>query len=263
MAEINLIIMLKYLLSLVFLFPLKDDRGRFRSFPYMTVGLIVLNVLVLATLFLVLQVGEVDEAVAETFLRMLLLPVDILEGRGVGALSMITAAFLHGGVWHLIGNMLYLFFFGRKLEDVLGPTKFGLFYLLCVFVSGTVSVIGWSQLPVTQGRVPSLGASGAIMGIVGAYLFLYHGERIRTLVVLGILPIPFTMRMPAWVFILYTVFGDILNGLLEQELQAIGFAYAAVDMFAHLGGVIAGLTCLYFYLPAEIVHYRRQIGEEV
>ena len=101
------------------------------------------------------------------------------------------------------------------------------------------------------------------MGIVGAYLFLYHGDRIRTLVVLGILPIPFTMRMPAWVFILYTVIGDILNGLLEQELQAIGFAYAAVDMFAHLGGVIAGLTCLYFYLPAEIVHYRRQIGEEV
>jgi membrane associated rhomboid family serine protease len=130
-----------------------------------------------------------------------------------------------------------------------------------VFVAGTASVVGWSQLPVTQGKIPSLGASGAIMGVVGAYLFLYHEERIRTLVMIGILPIPWAVRLPAWVFIVYSVVGDILNGFLEQELQAIGIAYAAVDMFAHMGGVIAGLACLYLFLPAEILHYRRQLDE--
>jgi membrane associated rhomboid family serine protease len=131
-----------------------------------------------------------------------------------------------------------------------------------VFVSGVGSVVGEAALPATQGMIPSLGASGAVMGVVAAYLFLYPTQHIRTLPLIGIIPIPFLPRMPAWVFILYTVAHDLVGALLEQEVQAYGYS-TFIGWFAHLGGLIAGLTCLYLYLPAEIIHYRRQIGEDV
>lgn len=254
-----LFLMLDYLLSLVFLLPIKDDRGRYQSFPYMTVGLVLLNTAVHAFVYYLLPqwIGD-DDAWESQMLQMMLVPDDVLKGEGLGALSMITAAFLHADWSHLIGNMLFLFFFGRKLEDVLGPAKFGLFYLVCVFVSGTGSVLGRAALPLTQGVIPGLGASGAVMGVVAAYLFLYHDQRIRTLVMLAIIPIPFTLRIPAWVFILYTVIRDILGGWLEQQFQAYGYLYSLVDSFAHLGGIIAGLTCLYFFLPSEMLYYRHR-----
>ena len=97
------------------------------------------------------------------------------------------------------------------------------------------------------------------MGIVAAYLFLYQEQRIRTLPMLfGLVPIPFALRMPAWVFILYTVGRDITRGWLEQQFQASGYIYSFVGSFAHLGGVIAGLTCLYFFLPRELLYYRHR-----
>jgi len=254
-----LFLVLDYLLSLVFLLPIKDERGRLRSFPYMTVGLVLINTAIHAFVFL----GPLEEEVwlkSGLMWRLMLTPADVLEGRGLGAVSVLTSAFLHASWSHLIGNMLILFFFARKLEDVLGPAKFGLFYLACVFVSGTASVVGRAALPITQGQRPGLGASGAVMGVVAGYLFLYHEQRIRTLVMIG-LPIPFLPRLPAWVFILYTVTRDILGGWLEQEFQAQGYFYSLVDSFAHLGGLIAGLTCLYFFLPAEMLYYRYNIDQ--
>ena len=99
------------------------------------------------------------------------------------------------------------------------------------------------------------------MGIVAAYLFLYHEQRILTLILLGIIPIP--LRMPAWIFILYTMTRDILGGWLEQEFQAYGYLYSLVDSFAHLGGIIAGLTCLFLFLPSGMLHYRHRSDREV
>jgi len=256
---ILLFIALSYLLSLVFLLPIKDDRGRYRSFPFMTAGLVLLNTAIYVFVYYLLPrwVGD-GEVWKNLMLRMMLVPDDVLKGEGLGALSMLTSAFLHANWSHLIGNMLFLSFFGRKLEDVLGAAKFGLFYLVCVFVSGTGSVLGRAALPLTQGVIPGLGASGAVMGVVAAYLFLYHDQRIRTLVMLTIIPIPFMIPIPAWVFILYTVVRDILGGWLEQEFQAHGYLYSMVDSFAHLGGVIAGLSCLYFFLPSEMLYYRHR-----
>jgi membrane associated rhomboid family serine protease len=264
-----------FLLSLVFLLPVKDDRGRHRSFPYMTVGIIVLNTLifVLVNIVLFLQIDD-PEVWLEQVKPFLLVPADVVEGKGLGALSVITSAFLHADLSHLVYNMLFLFFFGRKLEDVLGPTKFGLLYLACAFVSSLGSIVQeMLKLSVTQGTVPELGASGAIMGIVAAYLFLFPGQRIRTMpvlfwvVLLGIplpipLPIPVMIPMPAWVFILHSVLKDIAHGWLQTKAQEYGFVYSLTGSFAHLGGIIAGLTCLYFFLPAEILHYRHRVGEE-
>lgn len=260
-GTVDFLVWLLWLLSLVFLLPIKDDRGRFRSFPAMTIGIVSLNTLIHAFVYYVLPILIGEDAWFDLMMRLLLVPADILNGEGLGALSMITSAFLHGSWMHLIGNMLILFFFARRLEDVLGPLKFGVFYLTCVFVSSIGSVVAEAALPTTQGMVPSLGASGAVMGIVTAYLFLYPTQRIRTLPLIGIIPIPFLPRVPAWVFILYTIAHDIVGAFLEQEVQAYGYT-TLVGWFAHLGGVIAGLTCLYLYLPAEIIHYRRQVGEE-
>jgi membrane associated rhomboid family serine protease len=228
----------------------------------MTVGIVLLNTLIHVFVYYILPIVVGECVWFDIMTRLLLMPVDIINVQGLGALSMISSAFLHGSWMHLIGNMLILFFFARKLEDVLGPLKFGVFYLACVFVSSIGSVVGEVALPASQGMVPSLGASGAVMGVVAAYLFLYPTQRIRTLPLIGILPIPFLPRIPAWAFILYTVAHDLVGALLEQAAQAYGYT-TLVGWFAHLGGLIAGLTCLYLYLPAEIVHYRRQIGEEV
>lgn len=249
-------LILDFILSLVFLLPLKDDQGRYRSFPAMTIGLILVNTVVHVLVHYVLPLGE-EPLLSKGVQPMMLVPADVLDGKGLGALSMVTAAFLHANWSHLIGNMLILFFFARRLEDVLGPLKFGLFYLACVFVAGIGSVLGRAALPITQGMRPGLGASGAVMGVVAAYLFLYHEQRIRTLVMV-VLPIPFTLRMPAWVFILYTVTRDILGGWLEQEAQSLGTFYSLVDSFSHLGGVIAGLTCLLLFLPSETLYYRHR-----
>lgn len=246
------------LLSWVFLLPLKDDRGRYRSFPSMTVSLIVLNVAIYALVVFLLLFPEVTDAVVEVVLQLFLVPADILSGAGLGALTMITAAFLHADLPHLIGNMLFLFFFGRKLEDVLGPAKFGLLYLVCVFVAGIGSVVGRAALGSEEAAAVGLGASGAVMGIVAAYLFLYHDQRIRSLVMLAILPVPITLHMPAWVFILYTFLKDMARGWL----QTAGAIESIVDSFTHLGGLIAGLTCVYFFLPAEALYYRHRPGEE-
>jgi membrane associated rhomboid family serine protease len=262
MNDITFLIWLLQILSIVFLLPIKDDRGRFRSFPTMTIGIVLLNTLIHVFIYYILPMLVDENTQMDILFQMLLVPIDIVNREGLGALSMITSAFLHSSWMHLISNMLILFFFSRKLEDVLGPLKFGLLYLTCVFVSSIGSVVAELALPTTQGTIPSLGASGAVMGVVAAYLFLYPTQRIRTLPLIGIIPIPFLIPMPAWVFILYTVAHDIVGGLLEQEIQAYGYT-TLVGWFAHLGGVIAGLTCLYLFLPAEIIHYRRQIGEEV
>ena len=124
--------------------------------------------------------------------RQMLVPQAVVNGVGLPGWNMISAAFLHGSWSHLLGNMFFLMFFGRKVEDLLGPAKFLLLYFACIYLSHLASVIGEMALPVWQGAIPSLGASGAIMGVVGAYLFLYYEERIRTLpMIFGFIPFIF------------------------------------------------------------------------
>jgi len=261
MTMLDFLFRLYQVLSLVFLFPLQDRRGRYKTFPYMTALIILLNVVVFLGLNLLPRWIDIETLIAVVE-SLLLRPVDVLAGEGLGALSMITAAFMHFTPSHLIGNMLILFFFGRKLEDVLGPAKFALFYLACAFVAGVASVLGWSALPVTQGQNSSVGASGAIMGVVGAYLFLYSSERIRTVFMITALPIPFFPWIPAWVYIIYSMARDVLLGQVEKQLQLMGVEFGGIDVFAHMGGIIAGLTLIYFFLPAEILHYRHQVGDK-
>jgi membrane associated rhomboid family serine protease len=253
-------VVLDFFLSLVLLLPISDSRKQQR-FPIVTLILVGLNtgIFIYTDYVLPRQIG--DEGAFLFLRRQMLMPQAVVNGIGLPGWNMISAAFLHGSWSHLLGNMFFLMFFGRKVEDLLGPAKFLLLYLACIYLSHLASVIGEMALPVWQGTIPSLGASGAIMGVVGAYLFLYYEERIRTLPIIWFeIPIPFVFympRFPVWVFILYTIIKDVLNGWLEEQFQAIGSYYSFTNSFAHLGGIIGGMLCIYLFLPASMLHFRR------
>ncbi|HNT73377.1 MAG TPA: rhomboid family intramembrane serine protease [Anaerolineae bacterium] len=250
-----LLLMLNFLLSFVFLLPLRDERGPGKRFPLMTWTLIAINIGIHIVFHLLLPPLVGEEMWKQFKWYLMEVPAAIREGVGLGALSMITSAFLHANWSHLLGNMFYLFFFGRKVEDLIGSWKFASFYLVCIFVSSLVSVMSELALPLTQGWIPSLGASGAIMGLLGAYMFLYSDQRIRTLVIVFLLPIP--IKLPVWAFMLYMLVSDMSGALLEQELQALGLLYSqGVGFMAHLGGLFAGIVCAYLFLPGEVLSYR-------
>jgi membrane associated rhomboid family serine protease len=200
----------------------------------------------------------------EVLLALYLIPAGVMNGATNGALTMITSAFLHGSVLHLAGNMFMLLFFGRKVEDLLGHTRFLLLYFVCVFTSGLGSVVGEIALPLWKGIIPNLGASGAIMGVVGAYLFLYSGEKIRTVVLIFIplrsfdIPIPIFPRVSAGFFIGYLILSDVINGLLIEQFQKLGRNFSSVNSFAHLSGLVGGLIAIYLFLPRDMLHYRYQ-----
>jgi membrane associated rhomboid family serine protease len=240
------------LLELVLPIPLKDRRGRHRGFPVATTTLLAINVFVHVAVLWGLSVSLADpDQIVET---LGVVPSTVLDQTGVGALSLVTAGFLHGGWLHLLGNMFILWFFGRKVEDMIGPFHFILFYLLCLLGAGIASTVGRYALSPIEATVPSIGASGAVSGVMAAYLFLYAGERITTL----ILPIPFLFRLPAWIYIAYNFGHDLLLGLLTQEfVKEHGFSPFGTDVFAHMGGLVVGLIFIYLYLPPEALVNRR------
>ena len=252
---------LDFVLSIVSFLPLKDESKFQTRFPPVTMGLIVVNVILHVVFHIVLPLALEEAVFTQLAFVVMLVPADVLAGTGLGALSVITAAFLHGDFWHLVGNMFFLFFFARKVENLIGPWKFALFYLVCALASGVGSVLGRAALPLDRGAVPGLGASGAIMGMIAAYLFLYSDQRIRTMITVFGLPIPFGIGMPAWVFIMHMSLRDALGSWLEQQFQEMGYVYSMVGVFAHLGGFAAGLLCVLLFLPAETLYYRRRYAK--
>jgi membrane associated rhomboid family serine protease len=240
-------------LELVLPIPIKDSRGRHRGFPVATVSLVIINVIVYVALTQLLPDALADPE--KFYGNYGIVPNAIMEQSGLGALTLLTAGFLHGSVLHLLGNMFILWFFGRKVEDLTGPLRFSLFYFLCLLGAGIASTIGRHALSPIEGAIPGIGASGAVSGVMAAYLFLFTGESITTI----ILPIPFLFRLPAWVYIVYNFAHDLLLGLLTEEVvKQIGFSPFGTDVFAHIGGLTVGLICIYLYLlPDALVDRRR------
>jgi len=158
--------------------------------------------------------------------------------------SLFTSMFLHGGWLHLIGNMLYLWVFGRNIEDLIGGAKFLLFYLLCGLASGVTHVIFNAS-----SQVPTIGASGAIAGVMGAYLIRFPRARIVTVVMLFVFFT--TMDLPAALLLLFWFGLQFLNGvgtLSDHDYNTGGTAY-----FAHIGGFIAGMLLIRLF-PARQRH---------
>lgn len=250
-------VILQFLLSLVILLPLRDRRGPGKRFPLGTLLLIATNtaVHIFITILWPARAG-VEDPLHDAFYGLMLRPIDIWSGMGLGALSMITSSFMHADWSHLIGNMVYLYFFGRKVEDLMGTWRFLLFYMVTVFTSSIAGTLIEAVMPVTAGRVPGLGASGAVTALLGAYLFLYSEQRIQALLFVAIIPIPIPVWIPVWVYALHHIGGDIVGGWLSQEFQSMGYLYQLIGFFDHLGGFIGGMTAIYLFLPPEVVHYR-------
>lgn len=264
MNEVAPLLVVYFLLNMIVFLPLSDGRARGRRIPIVTLALIGANtgVYVVQTVVWPAQLGADTSDIVLHNLK--LIPAGVMTGVTNGALTMITSAFLHGSVLHLVSNMLYLLFFGRKVEDLLGRSRFLLLYLVCVFTSGIGSVVGEIALPLWKGVIPNLGASGAIMGVVGAYLFLFSEEKIRTAVLLGgLLPVPYFPKVTAGFFIGYQIIGDVVNGLLIEQFQKLGQNFSFVNSYAHLSGLVGGLIAIYLFLPREMLHYRYQPAPKV
>ena len=154
--------------------------------------------------------------------------------------TLFTSMFLHGGILHLLGNMLFLWIFGNNIEDACGHLKFVIFYLSCGLAASFV------HLAVSSGSlVPTIGASGAISGILGAYLLLYPKAEILTLV--PIYPFMYPIELPAAAFLIYWIALQFISGL--PSLGRIG---GGVAWFAHIGGFFAGLILIIILKKRQI-----------
>ena len=219
--------------------PLKDDVPS-RTFPFVNIGLIVLNVL-----FFLLELALGDDL--EGFLYQAAVVPVLFTGRGhslgpiqilLGTLSpdlglrVLLSLFLHGGWIHLIGNMLYLWIFGDNVEDRMGHGRYVVFYLLCGWAATFAHI--WAS---PASRMPSIGASGAIAGVLGAYVSLYPRARVITVVPLGIFfPL---VQVPAVFFLGFWFLQQFLSGALSLAApqEAGGVAW-----WAHIGGFAAGFA---------------------
>jgi membrane associated rhomboid family serine protease len=151
---------------------------------------------------------------------------------------LVTHQFLHGGWLHVIGNMLYLWIFGDNVEDRLGSLPYLFFYL----TAGAVAAIGQGLIA----PAPMVGASGAVAGVLGAYLFLFPGSRVRTLIFLGLFIT--VISLPAIVVIGFWIVIQVLSGLAELRVPA-GAATEQVAFFAHIVGFVTGIVLLLVFRP--------------
>ena len=219
--------------------PLRDENPTIR-FPYITVFLIAVNVLVF--LFQIIS----PEGLNYHILKMGAVPYEITHFKPISfvlspfgdpvdrispVLALFTSIFLHAGFLHLIGNMLYLWIFGNNVEDFLGPVRFVLFYL----ISGLGASIAHILFN-PNSQVPMIGASGAIAGILGAYLILFPNARVLTFVFIfifiRIIPVPAFLVLGLW-FIIQVLSVGIGNG---------------VAWMAHIGGFLIGILLVKIYL---------------
>jgi membrane associated rhomboid family serine protease len=211
------------------MFPIRDSQPSY-STPVVTRTFIVLNVL--AFLYQI----SLDSYTANDFVYAF----GFVPERASWA-SALTSIFLHGGWLHLIGNMVFLWVFGDNIEDILGHGRYILFYLGC----GVIAC--YSQYLLNpDSRVPMVGASGAIAGVMGAYMVKFPHSRIVTV---GWFIILYTLELPAWLMLIMWFGMQFFSGvgsIADAHLQRGGTAF-----FAHIGGFVAGVALIYLFKPRD------------
>jgi membrane associated rhomboid family serine protease len=226
--------------------------------PYVTVGIIALNVLVWVFVEGLGSVGPLARAVCQyglipgELLRTVPVGTSIPLAPGVSCViaqphyvAVLTSMFMHGGWFHLIGNMWFLWVFGNNIEDAMGHGRFVVFYLLCGVLAAAAQV-----MLAPQSAVPMVGASGAISGVLGAYLLLYPRVRVHVLVFLGFFVTK--VVLPAYVMLGYWVLLQLLGGLPMLGGRDVG----GVAFFAHLGGFLTGLLLVRLFIREDYVARR-------
>jgi len=245
LADLFVVLFLIFQYKYHSMFPLGDDNSGRTITPIVNYLLIAINILV----FVFFQKMGADEAVIASFSTV---PGEIVSGKDLttGMLgptpvpvyfTLFTSMFMHGGWAHLLGNMLYLWIFGDNLENRMGHSRYLVFYLLCGLVASLAHVFT-SHFLGRDMLIPSLGASGAISGVLGGYMLIFPKNRVRVLLLRSIVPVPAIVALGFWI-LLQVISG---MGMLGGEETGGGVAYAA-----HIGGFIAGLLLVKFFTPRQ------------
>ncbi len=224
------------------MFPLRDTIPS-RTFPFVTLSLIVINLLVF---FFELSLGPALNNFLSThgIVPSEYLDINLKNPLQLVALSLplFTSTFLHGGWLHVIGNMWYLWIFGDNIEDRTGHFRFLIFYILCGMLAGLTHVLMNPYSP-----IPTIGASGAIAGVMGAYFLLFPRSKILTLVFLfifiQIIEIPAVFFLGFWILFQF-ISGSLSAGLSESS--------GGVAWWAHIGGFLIGLVLVLFFKKPKL-----------
>lgn len=218
--------------------PFSDQPGRPRRlFPFVMISFVLINI---AVYIYQVSLGSGDQRFV---MAWGLIPYELSTGRDIAPLisapvyfTIITSMFLHGSILHIGGNMLFLWVFGDNVEDVLGHFWFLMFYLAVGILAGLSQVM----IDPTS-RVPGIGASGAIAGVLAAYLILFPHARVRTLLFLG--PFFTITRISATILIGIWILFQFISGVVTlSDTEQSGVAY-----WAHIGGFFAGLIIIWIY----------------
>lgn len=250
------------------MFPVSDDNPTLRT-PVMTIALLVVTWAVwllvqgagspLALAVSVCELGFVPGEVSRMARIGDGVPLGVINGRALGCIidnervnifTPVISMFLHGSWTHLIGNTLYLWVFGNNVEDSMGRVRFLVFYLLTGIIAAAAHLAIDPASP-----VPTVGASGAISGIMGAYLVMYPRVKVRTYI-----PPIFLFRFPAWLVLVFWFGGQLLTGLpqlspLRREIMG------GVAVWAHIGGFVAGVLLARVFENRELVRRRKAMGD--
>ena len=215
------------------MFPLRDTV-RSRTFPVVNYGLIAINALIF-----LFEASLGPQGFINLLDTLGVVPASISLAQPLNVFTLFTSMFLHGSWFHLISNMWTLYIFGDNVEDRMGSVRYLVFYLLAGVVSGLVHVVVSIAVygvdsPLAQ--TPTVGASGAIAGVLGAYFILYPRSRVITLIPLLILP--WFVEIPAFIYLGFWFFSQLSSGLLS--LGSYG-AFGGIAWWAHIGGFIVGL----------------------
>jgi len=205
------------------MFPIRDHNPSLRT-PYVTWGLIAANVLIFALMF---PAFSNEMQLAAIYDDWAMVPIRVSNGQA--QYTVVTSMFLHGGFWHLAGNMLFLWIFGDNLEDQMGHLLFLAFYLTCGVAADIAHLMTGPNSP-----IPTVGASGAIAGVMGGYLLLFPKARVDVLLFIVIYVRVFSL--PAWVMLGIWFGMQVLSGIGDTGLDG-GVAY-----MAHVGGFAAGFV---------------------
>ena len=229
------------------IFPISDDNSDRSITPFVNYLLIAANILV----FFFFQYGGSNERFTYAWATV---PQEIVTGQDVAKtvvveaggeraqiplqptpgsvyLTLLTSMFMHGSLMHLFGNMLYLWIFGDNLEDRLGHVRYLIFYLLCGLIASLSHVV-----TNTDSFIPSLGASGAISGVLGGYLLLFPRRRVLVIMLRMVTHVPAYVALGIWILF------QLLEGYMNRGAEGGGVAYAA-----HIGGFLAGLILIKFF----------------
>ena len=234
--------------------PLHDDNPT-TSKPYVTVGIMITCLLVYVVQHLLLT----DAGTTQVAYAFGVVPA-VLTGREMlpEELALIpdwatvfTSMFMHGGFWHLAGNMLYLWIFGNNIEDAMGHGRFLAFYVLC----GVAAVFA-QVLPNPGSIIPMVGASGAISGVLGAYMLLFPRARVLLGLPLGFLLLQLG-RFPAiWVLAAWFVMQLVMSAI-NTWTRAAGETQGGIAFGAHIGGFIAGLLLVAIFKKRSVPLWQR------